>query len=93
MRELGAPRPPFRKQKQWTPRQKLNRLWSTRRSSRPRSRSCWRFVGYYYFADASVALRSLGVLVALGIAVLVALQSAQGQSLWRFIQTARIGAS
>jgi preprotein translocase subunit SecE len=47
------------------------------------------FVAYYYFADASVALRSLGVLVAVGIAVFVALQSAQGQSLWRFVQAAR----
>ena len=47
------------------------------------------FVAYYYFGDASVALRSLGVLVALGLAVFVGLQSAQGQSLWRFIQAAR----
>jgi len=47
------------------------------------------FVAYYYFGDASVALRSLGVLVALGIAVFVGLQSAQGQSLWRFVQAAR----
>jgi len=47
------------------------------------------FVGYYYFGDASVALRSLGVLVAIGIAVFVALQSAQGQELWRFVQAAR----
>jgi preprotein translocase subunit SecE len=48
------------------------------------------FVAYYYFGDASVALRSLGVLVAVGIAVFVALQSAQGQALWRFIQAARV---
>ena len=48
------------------------------------------FVAYYYFGDASVALRSLGVLVAVGIAVFVALQSAQGQTLWRFIQGARV---
>ena len=47
------------------------------------------FVAYYYFGDASVALRSLGVLVALGLAAFVGLQSAQGQSLWRFIQAAR----
>jgi preprotein translocase subunit SecE len=47
------------------------------------------FVAYYYFGDASVALRSLGVLVAVGIAVFVGLRSAQGQSLWRFIQAAR----
>ncbi len=48
------------------------------------------FVAYYYFGDASVALRALGVLVAVGIAVFVALQSAQGQSLWRFVQAARV---
>ena len=48
------------------------------------------FVAYYYFGDASVALRSLGVLVAVGIAVFVGLQSAQGQSLWRFIHAARV---
>jgi len=47
------------------------------------------FVAYYYFGDASVALRSLGVLVAIGIAVFVGLQSAQGQALWRFVQAAR----
>jgi preprotein translocase subunit SecE len=47
------------------------------------------FVAYYYFGDSSVALRSLGVLVAVGVAVFVALQSAQGQGLWRFIQAAR----
>jgi preprotein translocase subunit SecE len=47
------------------------------------------FVAYYYFGDASVALRSLGVLVAIGIAVFVGLQSAQGQELWRFVQAAR----
>ncbi len=48
------------------------------------------FVAYYYFGDAPVALRSLGVLVAVGIAVFVGLQSAQGQGLWRFIQAARV---
>ena len=47
------------------------------------------FVAYYYFGNASVALRSLGVLVAVGIAVFVGLQSAQGQTLWRFVQAAR----
>ena len=47
------------------------------------------FVAYYYFDSASVALRSLGVLVAVGIGVFVALQSAQGQTLWRFVQAAR----
>jgi preprotein translocase subunit SecE len=45
---------------------------------------------YYYFGEASQLLRSLGVLVALGLGALVALQSMQGQSLWKFIQAARI---
>jgi preprotein translocase subunit SecE len=47
-------------------------------------------VGYYYFADAPVALRALAVLVALGLAAFVALQSVQGQSIWKFIQGARV---
>jgi preprotein translocase subunit SecE len=45
---------------------------------------------YYYFGESSQLLRSLGVLVALGLAAVVALQSMQGQSLWKFIQAARI---
>ena len=47
-------------------------------------------VVYYYFGESSQLLRSLGVLVALGLAAVVALQSMQGQSLWKFIQAARI---
>jgi preprotein translocase subunit SecE len=47
-------------------------------------------VGFYYFENAPIALRSLGVLVALALAALVALQSLQGQSIWKFIQSARI---
>jgi preprotein translocase subunit SecE len=47
------------------------------------------FVAYYYFDSAPAALRALGVLVAVGIGVFVGLQSAQGQSLWRFVQAAR----
>jgi preprotein translocase subunit SecE len=43
-------------------------------------------VGFYYFPNAPIALRSLGVLAALAVAALVALQSAQGQSIWKFIQ-------
>ena len=45
---------------------------------------------YYYFGESSQLLRALGVLVALGLAAVVALQSMQGQSLWKFIQAARI---
>jgi preprotein translocase subunit SecE len=47
-------------------------------------------VVYYYFGESSQLLRSLGVLVALALAAVVALQSMQGQSLWKFIQAARI---
>jgi preprotein translocase subunit SecE len=47
-------------------------------------------VGYYYYANESVLLRVLGVLVALAIAAWVALQSFQGQLLWKFIQGSRV---
>jgi preprotein translocase subunit SecE len=48
------------------------------------------FVAYYYFGDASTLLRALAVLVAAGVAAFVALQSAQGQTLWRFVQASRV---
>jgi preprotein translocase subunit SecE len=48
------------------------------------------FVAYYYFGDASALLRALAVLVAAGVAAVVALQSAQGQALWRFVQASRV---
>ena len=47
-------------------------------------------VGYYYFADAAVLLRALGLVAAFGVAVWVALQSAQGQSIWKFVQSSRV---
>jgi len=47
-------------------------------------------LAYYYFATESVLLRTLGVLVALILAVWVALQSFQGQLLWKFIQGSRV---
>jgi len=47
-------------------------------------------VAYYYFIDASVLLRALGVIVALGVAVGVAFTSLQGRLLWKFIQGARV---
>ena len=47
-------------------------------------------VAYYYFADASVLLRALGLVAALALAGWVALQSAQGQSIWKFIQSSRV---
>jgi preprotein translocase subunit SecE len=47
-------------------------------------------VGYYYYADASVLLRAIGVLVALVVASVVALQTARGQALWKFMQGSRV---
>jgi preprotein translocase subunit SecE len=47
-------------------------------------------VGFYSFPNTPAALRSLGVLAALAVAALVALQSAQGQSIWKFIQASRV---
>ncbi len=47
-------------------------------------------VAYYYFGESSQLLRSLGVIVALGVAAFVALQSLQGQWFWKFLQAARI---
>jgi preprotein translocase subunit SecE len=47
-------------------------------------------VGYYLYPDASVLLRAVGILVAAGLAAWVALSSAQGQTLWKFIQASRV---
>jgi preprotein translocase subunit SecE len=48
------------------------------------------FVAYYYFGDSSVLLRVVGVLIAVAVAGVVALQSAQGQTLWKFVQASRV---
>ena len=45
---------------------------------------------YYYFGDSSTLLRALGVIVALALAGVVALQSMQGRDLWKFMQAARV---
>jgi preprotein translocase subunit SecE len=47
-------------------------------------------VAYYYFANESALLRAIGVLIAFIAAVWVAFQSAQGQTLWKFIQGSRV---
>ncbi len=44
---------------------------------------------YYYYSNESALLRSIGVLVAFIVAVWVAFQSAQGRTLWAFIQGSR----
>jgi preprotein translocase subunit SecE len=45
--------------------------------------------GFYYFAGYSTLLRVVGLLVVGGIAVAVALQTAQGRRLWQFAGDAR----
>ena len=47
-------------------------------------------VAYYYFADVPTFLRALGILVALALAIVVALTSLQGRTLWKFVQGARV---
>jgi preprotein translocase subunit SecE len=45
---------------------------------------------YYYYADESALLRAIGVLVGFALAIWVAFQSAQGKTLWAFIQGSRV---
>ena len=45
---------------------------------------------YYYYADESVLLRAIGVLVALIVASGVAAWTTQGQTLVRFVQGSRV---
>jgi len=45
---------------------------------------------YYVFEDESLPLRVAGVLVSLAIGTVIAMRSAQGQNLWRFIQGSRV---
>jgi len=45
---------------------------------------------YYYYANESGLLRAVGVLIAFALAVWVAFQSAQGRTLWAFIQGSRV---
>ena len=51
------------------------------------------FVGaiaaFYYYSDESLLLRVVGLLVALGISTLIALQSAPGKSTWAFVKDSR----
>ncbi len=46
--------------------------------------------GYYYYENASTLLRLLGVLAGFAVAIFVAFQSAQGRTLWSFIQGSRV---
>jgi preprotein translocase subunit SecE len=45
---------------------------------------------YYYYSNESLLYRSIGVLVAFIAAIWIALQSAQGRTLWAFIQGSRV---
>jgi preprotein translocase subunit SecE len=47
-------------------------------------------VAYYYYADYSSLLRTIGMLLAFALAIVIALQSAQGQELWKFVQGSRV---
>ena len=47
-------------------------------------------VGYYYYAELPAVVRVLFVLGAMGVGSWVALQSAQGQTFWRFVQSSRV---
>jgi preprotein translocase subunit SecE len=47
-------------------------------------------VVYYYFGNVPTFVRALGILVALGLAAVVALTSLQGRTLWKFVQGARV---
>ena len=44
---------------------------------------------FYYYADESLLLRVIGLLVALGISTLIALQSAAGKTAWAFVKDSR----
>ena len=46
--------------------------------------------GYYDYSDVSVLVRAIGVLLALGVSTVIALQSIRGQVFVRFVQGARV---
>ena len=45
--------------------------------------------GFYYYADASLLLRVLALLAAVGVATAVMLQTGLGQQAWAFVGDAR----
>ena len=45
---------------------------------------------YYYFPDASVALRAAGVVGSIAAAIAVFMTTVRGQELWQFIQSSRV---
>lgn len=46
--------------------------------------------GFYYYADQSLLLRVLGLLLATGIAIFMAFKTNQGHQLWQFFRDAQI---
>ena len=46
-------------------------------------------VGFYYFSDVSVLLRVIGLLLASGAAIAVAIQTERGHELWDFLRESR----
>ena len=47
-------------------------------------------VAFYFFADESLLYRVIGLLVAAGISIVIALQTAKGRNIWGFFQDAQI---
>ena len=47
-------------------------------------------VGYYYFADASIVWRVLGLVAGLVLGMVIAFQSVQGHQVWEFIQGSQV---
>jgi len=45
--------------------------------------------GFYYFADVSVLLRVISLLMACGAAIAVAIQTQRGHNLWEFMRESR----
>ncbi len=46
-------------------------------------------VGFYYFSDSSVLLRVIGLLLAIGAAIAMAIQTERGHGLWEFMRDSR----
>ena len=47
-------------------------------------------VGYYYFEEAPVVLRALGIVLALGVSAALLYRTAIGQFLWQFMLGSRV---
>jgi len=46
--------------------------------------------GFYFFADQSLLFRVIGILAAIGVAAIIALQTGKGREIWGFIQDSQI---